>query len=286
MSDPFLKSLAKAILPRYQTLHLEYPVRFRPRYGHGRPPHGELYAIIDKHRAAYVALLEEALGFREMLVRLPDATRATDDALPAWNNGFLPGLDIVMLYAMIASGKARRYVEIGSGNSTKVAHYAKSNHALDCRIISIDPAPRAGIDALADEVLRIPFEDNDLAWVKSLHPGDIVFVDNSHRVFPNSDAMAFFMDVLPALPPGVLVQVHDVYLPYDYPQDMCDRFYSEQYMLAAFLLANPDKYVPVMPNYFVSQDAQLSRMLEPLWADPHMPVVERHGGSFWFTIAG
>jgi dienelactone hydrolase len=92
--------------------------------------------------------------------------------------------------------------------------------------------------------------------------------------------------VLPALPPGVLVHVHDVFLPYDYPQDMCDRFYSEQYVLAAFLLANPEKYVPVMPNYFVSQDAQLSRILEPLWSDPRMPVVERHGGSFWFTIAG
>jgi hypothetical protein len=286
MAVPLFKSLAKAILPQYQTLHLEYPVRFRPRYGHGRPPHGALYSIIDKHRDAYAALLQEALGYREMLSRIPDASRSTDDAVPCWNNGFLPGLDIVMLYAMMATGKALRYVEIGSGNSTKVAHYAKRNHALDCRIVSIDPAPRAGIDALADEVLRIPFEDNDQAWVKSLQPGDIVFVDNSHRVFPNSDAMVFFMEVLPALPPGVLVQVHDVYLPFDYPQDMCDRFYSEQYMLAAFFLANPEKYVPVMPNYFVSQDPQLSRILEPLWTDPRMPVVERHGGSFWFTIAG
>src|SRR5690606_17233401 len=117
--------LAKAILPQYQTLHLEYPVRFRPRYGHGRPPHGALYSIIDKHRDAYAALLQEALGYREMLSRIPDASRSTDDAVPCWNNGFLPGLDIVMLYAMMATGKALRFVEIGSGNSTKVAHYAK-----------------------------------------------------------------------------------------------------------------------------------------------------------------
>ena len=286
MPDGFLKSLAKAILPRYQTLHLEYPVRFRPRYGHGQPPHEALYAIIDTHRDAYAALLEQALGHRERLVRIPDASRATDAALPCWNNGFLPRLDIVMLYAMLATGKAHQYVEIGSGNSTKVANVAKTNHALDCRIISIDPAPRAVIDDLADEVLRMPFEDNDQGWVRSLQSGDIVFVDNSHRVFPNSDATVFFMELLPALPPGVLVHVHDVFLPYDYPQDMCDRFYSEQYMLAAFLLANPGKYIPVMPNYFVAQDAQLSRILEPLWSDPRMPAVERHGASFWFTIAG
>jgi hypothetical protein len=53
---------------------------------------------------------------------------------------------------------------------------------------------------------------------------------------------------------GVIVHVHDIYLPYDYPQFMCDRFYSEQYGLAAFLLANPDRFLTIMPNYFVSED--------------------------------
>src|SRR5690606_20567587 len=113
---------------------------------------------------------------------------------------------------------------------------------------SIDPFPRAEIDSLADIVIRTPFEQSDLAWVRELEAGDMVFVDNSHRVFPNSDATAFFLDVLPNLAPGVLVQIHDVYLPFDYPQDMCDRYYSEQYVLAAMILANPTRYRPLMPN--------------------------------------
>jgi len=92
------------------------------------------------------------------------------------------------------------------------------------------------------------------------------------------------MDVLPVLPPGVIVHIHDIYLPSDYPQFMCDRFYSEQYGLAAFLLANPKRYHTLMPNYFVSEDVELHKILEPLWNHSEMPIVEKHGGSYWLEI--
>jgi hypothetical protein len=189
-----------------------------------------------------------------------------------------------MLYAMMAKYKPSTYVEIGSGNSTKVAFRAKRDHQLSSRIISIDPSPRAEIDSLADQIIRKPFEEIDLSIFSKLKAGDIVFVDNSHRIFPNSDATVFFLDVLPSLPAGVIVHTHDIYLPYDYPQFMCDRFYSEQYGLAAFLLANPDRYHTIMPNYFVSEDEELKQILLPLWEHKAMPVVERHGGSYWLEI--
>jgi dienelactone hydrolase len=90
---------------------------------------------------------------------------------------------------------------------------------------------------------------------------------------------------LPQLKPGVVVHIHDIYLPYDYPQDMCDRFYSEQYVLAAFLLANPKRYEVLFPGIFVSEDKALSKRLEPIWQSDNTKNVERHGGSFWFRIA-
>jgi hypothetical protein len=62
----------------------------------------------------------------------------------------------------------------------------------------------------------------------------------------------------------VIVHIHDIYLPYDYPQDMCDRFYSEQYVLAALLLANPARYELLFPGIFVSEDKELSGLLAPL----------------------
>ena len=148
----------------------------------------------------------------------------------------------------------------------------------------MDPAPRAEIDQLADTIVRQPFENADLGLFTSLKSGDVVFVDNSHRIFPNSDATVFFMDVLPILAPGVIVHVHDVYLPFDYPQEFCDRYYSEQYALAAFLLANPAKYRTIMPNFFVSEDQELKKILTPLWEHASMPDVERHGASYWIQI--
>jgi hypothetical protein len=65
---------------------------------------------------------------------------------------------------------------------------------------------------------------------------------------------------------------------------MCDRFYSEQYVLAAFLLANSEKYKPLLPNFFISEDASLKKILEPIWHHPNLEGVERHGGSFWLRI--
>jgi hypothetical protein len=82
----------------------------------------------------------------------------------------------------------------------------------------------------------------------------------------------------------VIVHIHDIYLPYDYPQFMCDRAYSEQYMLAAFVLANPAKYATILPNYYISEDKELSGILAPLWAHPNLEGVERHGGSYWLRI--
>ena len=112
----------------------------------------------------------------------------------------------------------------------------------------------------------------------------MVFVDNSHRILPNSDSMVFFLEILPKLKKGVIVHIHDIYLPYDYPQFMCNRFYSEQYGLAMYLLANPKKYDTILPNYFIFEDKEISKQIEPIWDHPNLKGVERHGGSFWLRI--
>lgn len=286
MPNVTLKSIFKTLSSRYQTLQLEYPVDMSPRYGFGKPPHAQLAAIIEANRDVYAYRLGRALAYIPEFIQWPGTNDDIASAMPAWNNGFLPGLDIVMLYTMIAEGKPETYIEIGSGNSTKVAARAKADQQLSTKMISIDPYPRAEIDSLADTIIRQPFEKTDLSVFSSLKSGDIVFVDNSHRVFPNSDATVFFLDVLPYLPAGVIVHIHDIYLPFDYPQDVCDRYYSEQYVLAAFLLANPVRYYTLMPNYFVSEDELLSQILLPLWDHPGLPSTERHGASYWIQIRG
>lgn len=280
-----LKSAAKLLSPSYQKVFLEYKVDMKPRWGHGAKAHDKLYEIIDANRADYAARLAHFASFRDVYTSIRTAAAEPSDQEPGWNNGFLPGLDVIALYGLMAQWKPRRYLEVGSGNSTKVARKAIREQQLATRIVSIDPAPRAAIDALSDQVIRQPVEAlADHSVFEQLEPNDILFIDNSHRCFPNSDVTVCFLEIVPRLASGVVVHVHDVYLPYDYPQFMCDRAYSEQYVLAAMLLANPEKYQVVCPNYFISEDPELRTILDPVWNHPNLSGVERHGGSFWIVV--
>ncbi len=279
-----LKSLFRFLSPRFQTLFLEYKVDLKPRYGHGLPAHEKLLEIIERQRGMYQFWLGKINQFAPQLQTIQKLADEKDASQPGWNNNFLPGLDIMALYTIIAETKPSRYVEVGSGNSTKVAHKAVKDHGLSTKITSIDPYPRAEIDGLAHEIVRKPFEDVDTRWLAELEAGDILFIDNSHRMLPNSDATVFFLETLPALKPGVIVHIHDIYLPYDYPQFMCDRFYSEQYGLAIALLANPARYQSIFPAYFISEDTALSTVIANIWEHPNTQDVERHGGSFWLKI--
>ncbi len=208
----------------------------------------------------------------------------TDSKTPYWSNDFLPALDTAALYTMISNKKPQRYIEIGSGNSTKVAALAISDQQLSTEIISIDPQPRADVSALVDQFIQSPFEKLDFFKQVKIESGDLLFIDNSHRLLPNSDVMVLFLEILPQLPTGVIVHLHDIYLPFDYPQFMCDRYYSEQYMLAAFLINNPERYHTICPNYFISEDKGLSQQYEWLWEIPALQEAEQHGGSYWIEI--
>ncbi len=278
------KQRLKLILPRYQKLILDYQVVMSPRYGHGKPPLSGMLSILESDHSSFQSWGDIMLNYAQDLQEIQKSGTHASGMEPSWNNGFLPGLDIVALYSILRHVRPKVYVEVGSGNSTKVAYKAKKDGGLTMKMISIDPYPRAEIDALTDEVVRQPFENINWKGWDQLGVGDVVFIDNSHRVLPNSDAMVFFMEILPRLPKGVLVHVHDIYWPMDYPQEMCDRFYSEQYLLGAFILANPKRYRPIFPAYYFSQTPSLSKTIDELWNHPHLEGVERHGGSFWLEI--
>ncbi len=281
-----IKSLYRFLSPKFQSLHLEYKVVPKPRYGHGLPPHALLNTIIRLNRSEYRERLVSFIKYESAISTIKDSKEETSPDNPVWNNEYLPGLDIIGLYGMIAEFKPKHYMEVGSGNSTKVARKAINDNSLSTEITSIDPFPRANIDHLADEVIRMPFENlkNYKVLIDKLGANDVLFIDNSHRLFPNSDVMIFFLEILPFLKKDVIVQIHDIYLPYDYPQFMCDRYYNEQYILAATLLANPEKYKILLPLYFISMDNELQKSLDHFWKNKNLLNVEKHGGSFWFKV--
>lgn len=265
-----------------QIVFLDYPVTPQPRWGFGKPAHAKLAEVLGRNREAYRQMLASFLQFQEHLVKIP-RTAAADSAEPCWVNKWLPALDAAASYCFLGLNQPKRYVEVGSGQSTKWARRAIRDLGLATKITSIDPHPRAEVDSLCDTVLRQPLQElADTAVFDQLEPGDILFADGSHRIFMNSDVTVFFLEVLPRLRPGVLVQVHDVALPYDYPPAWADWFYSEQYLLAFALLEGSAGFEVVLPNAYVSGDAELSQALEPLWRHPALAGVVGQGGlSFW-----
>lgn len=283
-NHPLLKGIAATLFGKAYPIFLDYPIRPEPRYGYGKPPHPKLYSIIDRNRIAYGNYLNRFLKFKDYFTKIPGSQDSSRSTKPAWVNGWLPGLDAVALYGFLSLNDPKRYFEIGSGNSTKFARQAIIDQKLRTKITSFDPQPRAEIDSICDHVVRQPVEDADPRIFSKLKAGDILFVDNSHRVFTNSDATVVFLDIVPYLQKGVLVEFHDVTLPFDYPPQWSHRYYSEQYLLAAYLLAEGSKFETILPNAFISRDAELSKIMNPLWADQRMKGVETHGGSFWIKI--
>ena len=266
-----------------QPILLEYPVKPTPRYGYGKPPHPKLYEIINRNRNAYKNTLGSFLRFEENFLKIP-VKNANNTKEPFWVNGFLPGLDAVALYPLVCLNNPKRLIETGSGNSTKFARRAILDHSLRTKITSIDPRPRAQINLICDTVIRQPREDVDLSLFDELEAGDVLYVDGSHCCFANSDVTVVFLEVLPRLRNGVFVEFHDIRLPYDYSQQFAERYYSEQYLLAVYILAESNKFNIVLPNFFISEDGELNTILNPLWDEPKMQEVERNGCSFWIQI--
>lgn len=263
-------------------IRLEYPTSAsnEPRWD----PHPELERIIASRDDTYRASLEMIADYRECLLDID--VDARDPQEPSWVNGWLPALDGAAIYALIRRRSPALYLEIGSGSSTKFAARARRDGRLQTRIVSIDPEPRAEVDALCDRVVRTPLEMADIAVFHELSEGDVLFFDGSHRTFMNSDATVFFLEVLPALPGGVLVGVHDIFLPYDYPREFANRYYSEQYLLAAHLLAGNPALEPVLAAYYASRQPGLRSIVEPVWSDLGPGAIETHGSAFWLRTSG
>ncbi len=262
-------------------IELEYPPSSRnePRYA-VNSPNPYIYQVLARHRNTYKDWLGRFSRYNPWLVQIP--VHQQDPSHPYYRNLFFPALDSVALYGFIAELKPQIYLEVGSGESTKFARQAIRDQGLQTRMISIDPHPRAEIDQLCDQIIRQPLEDVDLSLLDQLQPNDIVFLDNSHRCFMNSDVTVSFLEVMPRLKSGVYLHLHDICLPYDYPAVWRDRYYSEQYLLGAMLANGVSDYDIILPNGYITYEPELMQVMEAVWsAHSNFQQVEQHGLSFW-----
>jgi hypothetical protein len=167
-----------------------------------------------------------------------------------YNNGYFESCDAEVAYSMVREWKPRRIIEIGSGFSTRaMAQALRVNQEQDGiagELITVDPSPeRLPANGSRNQIIVIPerVQRLDLALFESLRADDVLFIDSSHVVSTGSDVVREHLQILPRLKPGVLVHVHDIFLPSDYPRNAVLEnlwFWSEQYLLQAFLSFNPE----------------------------------------------
>jgi len=195
------------------------------------------------------------------------------------NNDLFGGADALVAYCMIRHFQPRLIIEVGSGFSSLIAAEAiakNKNSALIC----IEPFPqdflRQGFPGLRS-LIEKKVEEIDLEFFSQLSCGDILFIDSSHTVKIRGDVNYLFLELLPRLKPGVIVHVHDIFFPFDYPRDwVMDelRFWSEQYLLQAFLSFNSEFEVLIANHYLAHYYLEDFKQ-----TFPHSPSWSK--GSFW-----
>jgi hypothetical protein len=241
-------------------------------------------AGIDWNLDGQVKLLEQ-FQFGDAL-RALDGRQHCGRAFSYKNDFFGPG-DAEALYSMIRHFKPRRIVEIGCGQSTLVAHFAihdatAQDSQYRCRHICYEPYENPWLEDLGVEIKREPIERADLALFRSLSPGDIVFIDSSHTLRPMGDVEFEYLHILPILPKGVIVHVHDIFSPRDYPAKWLKedrRFWNEQYLLETFLSFNKEFEIICSLNHLMNLGSSQFKAAFPILAERGpVPFV----GSFWF----
>jgi len=85
-----------------------------------------------------------------------------------------------------------------------------------------------------------------------------------------------------AMPAGIQIGIHDIFLPCDYPEAWLKRHYSEQYLLACWLLAG-DKLQIELPVAYCSMQPDLRGLLRPLIEAPNLRGAVIDGGAFWIS---
>ncbi len=157
---------------------------------------------------------------------------------PRWGQSWFPRLDAAAACALVSEARPARIVEVGSGHSTRFLARAARETGAPVAITCIDPAPRATLDGLPIDWRREVLRPGHLPLFAGLMAGDIAFFDSSHLLWPGTDVDLVLNRILPALAPGVLVHIHDVFLPDPYPADWAWRGYTEQLGLAGYLTSS------------------------------------------------
>jgi hypothetical protein len=223
-------------------------------------------------------LREVCMPYREQYGAWPRTPKETPNGFYL-DDVWFGAIDAEVLYSVVRSYRPGAIVEVGSGFSTRLIRRAVSDGSLVTRVRSIDPAPVRDAQGYADEHLRCRVEELDASELaRSLAVNDILFIDSSHTVTNGGDVPFLFLEVVPRLVPGVLIHVHDIFLPFDYPPDWVldeGRNWNEQYLVQALIHGNNTLEI-LWPSHYMWR-CHRQELLQVVPSEPNRYVPS----SFW-----
>jgi hypothetical protein len=198
---------------------------------------------IDWNIPAQLALLDSLRCEQELAYLAAPRSGSAEFRL---KNGSFESGDAEFLYQLIRARKPRRLFEIGSGNSTLIARDALNANRQEmpgysCKHVCIEPFEAPWLESTGVTVIRRRVEEVDPELFGELEANDLLFIDSSHVIRPQGDVLTEYLEILPTLRPGVIVHVHDIFSPRDYPGEWVKErmlLWNEQYLLEAFLTGN------------------------------------------------
>lgn len=201
----------------------------------------------------------------------------------SFENDFFRAGDAEYWYQIVRSFKPRRIFEIGSGHSTLMAIDAIRKNELEdpnykCKHLCVEPYEMPWLEKSGVTVVRRRVEDLDLSFFAELEENDILFIDSSHVIRPHGDVLYEYLELLPSLKKGVIVHIHDIFSPRNYPASwLVDevRFWNEQYLLEAFLTHNKSWQIIGALNHLKHNFFTDFKKIAPYLSTEHEP------GSFY-----
>lgn len=296
VASPALKLIARKrmALPKFQKFsdRAGFQIRshhyYEPTYSESHLPNNTASERrlpgLDFNEDAQLRLLSEFV-YSEELVRLP--LEKPSAAQFGYRNNMYSFGDAEIYYSMIRAKKPRRIIEIGSGNSTLTALLAiaankADDPAYDCEITCLEPYEMPWLESTGVKVVRERVETVSLELFDPLERNDILFIDSSHVIRPWGDVLREFQEIVPGLASGVLIHVHDIFTPRDYPEHWLRgerRLWNEQYLVESFLAFNSRFEVLCASNWLKHHHFE-----EFARACPMMKQFPEHEpGAFWFA---
>ena len=217
--------------------------------------------ILDRAEPTFREWIEAIEAFDKELQKI-----GGDPPAPRFEQDWFARLDLAACYTIVRRLAPSRIVEVGSGHSTRTMVRAAADGGLAIDISCVDPQPRAAIGELSVRHVASQVGEVGMQAFSDLQIGDVLFIDSSHLAQPGTDVDFLLNVVVPQLPSGVIVHIHDIFLPDSYPEVWDWRGYNEQLIVAAMLTSC--SFEPLFASQFILRHTSLIAPYSPILRFP------------------